>query len=136
MALPPPAAKAQSSGNTPYKQGRAFEYSVRSQLKRRGYFVIRSYASKGKVDEVAVGRQGVLFVQCKRRGVIGSEEWNLLHALGVEHGAIPVVAMKLSERVTGYFRLDEPRAFRSRERPWTQIDPATLEAIPEPLTLV
>jgi Holliday junction resolvase len=133
-AAPRTAATA-GGGAAPYKLGRQFEVSVREQLRRRGYFVIRSYGSKGLVDEVAVGRQGVLFVQAKRLGSISSREWNALYELAREHGATPVVAMKLSERVTGYFRLDGPRVFRSREKPWVRIDPASCEGWPEQIAL-
>jgi len=133
---PAPAEKAIGGGASPYKAGKAFENSVRSQLRRRGYFVIRSYASKGLVDEVAVGHGRALFVQCKRRGVLGSREHNELYELAVQHGAVPILAMKLSERVTGYFELTGLREFRSRARPMVRIDPLTCEAWPEQLACV
>src|SRR5947209_8228354 len=73
------------TGRTPYQLGKKFETAIRGRLQRRGYFVMRAYASKGKVDLLAVGpptaAKGVaaLFIQCKRRGVIGSKEWNELY---------------------------------------------------------
>lgn len=136
--LPPPKPLASviGGGAAPYKAGRRFEQSVRAQLRRRGYFVLRAYASKGKVDLLAVAKdRPVLFVQVKRTGMIGSAEWNELYVLALEHGAWPVVAMKLSERTNGYFKLVGPREPRKRGRPWYRFDPATCEPVPEQMAI-
>lgn len=74
-------------------------------------------------------------VQCKRRGDIGSTEWNELIDVCEPFGIIPVVAVKTGERTTGFFRLDERRIPRKPGRPWTAIDIATGEPEPEQLAL-
>ena len=61
-------------GNKNYVNGRAFEYRVKCDLGRKGYYVIRSAGSHGKVDLVALGRYGALLVQCKRQGAISKSE--------------------------------------------------------------
>lgn len=74
-------------------------------------------------------------VQCKRRGDIGSAEWNELIDVCEPFGILPVVATKTGEKTTGFFRLDERRIPRKPGRPWTAIDPATGEPLPEQLAL-
>lgn len=130
----PVADAARGGGSSPYRLGKAFEASVRAQLQRRGYFVVRAGASKGKVDLLAVARdRPALFVQCKRRGDIGSAEWNQLFELAERYGGWPVLAMRTSERTTGYFRLDEAREFRKRGRPMTGFDPTSGQLAPPQL---
>ena len=130
------------TGRTPYALGKAFEGQIRGRLQRRGYFVMRAYASKGKVDLLATGRPTAehglsgLFVQCKRRGAIGSAEWNALYEIAAEYGGWPVVAMKLSERTVGCYRLDAPREPRRPGRPWTLFDPRDLSELIPPPTLL
>lgn len=141
---PLPEAKArvgQGDGvkRTPYRLGRDFERSIRGRLERRGYFVMRAYGSKGKADLLAVGpvcvehRISALFIQCKRRGDIGSREWNEVWDLAQTFDGWAVVTMKLSERTVGFYRIDAPREPRKPGRPWTMFDPADLgELLPPP----
>lgn len=89
-----------------YRLGRAFEYRTRDHLKERGYFVLRSPMSRSPVDLVAIRRGEVLFVQCKRGGYVGVEEWNALFDLAASTGAVPLVASTLTrgvnfQRMTG-----------------------------------
>lgn len=42
------------SKNTAYKRGRQFEYRVKKHFERLGYYVKRSYASKGAEDLIAI----------------------------------------------------------------------------------
>ncbi len=162
---PGPSGKPQGSavggGRSPYRLGRDFERATRGRLERRGYFVMRSSLSKGKIDLLAVkavdrlvcidtldehGRQIteriaagrahiVLGVQCKRRGDIGSAEWNELFDLCEPYGITPVVACKTGERTTAFYRLDERRVPRKQGRPWTEIDPETAEPLPVQMPL-
>lgn len=154
----PTAPRAPNTGGrTPYRLGRDFERAIRGRLERRGYFVMRAYGSKGKIDLLAVTKATVvvdlpdnvlgdpervevpltrtLGIQCKRRGDIGSTEWNALFDLCAEYGIMPVVAVKASERTVAFYRLDERRIPRKPGRPWTEVDPATGEPLPEQLTL-
>lgn len=137
-----PAESAIGGGKSPYALGRAFEGQIRGRLQRRGYFVMRAHASKGKIDLLAVGPACVvagisgLFIQCKRRGAISSAEWNEVYGIAVAHGGWPVVTMRLSERTVGFFRLDAERVPRRQGRPWTMFDPADLsELVPPPSLL-
>jgi len=51
---------------TSYKKGRRIEYLAKKKLEAEGYLVIRSAASKGPIDLVAV-RNTVRFIQVKGR---------------------------------------------------------------------
>jgi len=63
------------------RQGANFELQIMAHLKERGYDVLRSSGSRGKIDVVAVGDIHTLWIQAKvsnplispaeRRGVIG-----------------------------------------------------------------
>ena len=126
-------------GKSPYRLGRDFEAAVRGQLARRGYFVMRAHASKGKIDLLAVsnvtaamGGSG-LFIQAKRTGNIGSAEWNEGCALAWAAGGWPVVTFRPSPRKTAYYRLDALREPRRPGRPWTEFDPTDCsEILPPP----
>jgi hypothetical protein len=106
---------------------------------------MRAYGSKGKIDLLAVKRVDngayaewhhiVLGIQCKRRGDIGSTEWNELIDLCEPYGIMPVMAVKASERTVAFYRLDEKRIPRKPGRPWTQIDPETGEPLPEQMSV-
>ena len=131
-----PLESVVGGGKTPYKRGRDFEYSVKQQLERRGYFVMRSAASKGKIDLLAVGKhRPALFVQCKRMGQISSGEWNEVFEIATAAGGWPVLAVRSSPRTTAYFRLDGPREYRKRTKPLTQFDPADCTLLVKPPSL-
>jgi len=55
------------SKNTAYKRGRAFEYRVQNHFRKLGYYVKRSYASKGAEDLIAIK-------STKIKSYIGKEE--------------------------------------------------------------
>ena len=73
--------KKRISKNTAYKRGRNFEYRVQNYYRKLGYYVKRSYASKGAEDLIAIRRKefkgrdscglfnyecsSVLLIQCK-----------------------------------------------------------------------
>ena len=46
--------KKRISKNTAYKRGRQFEYRVQNHFRKLGYYVKRSYASKGAEDLLAI----------------------------------------------------------------------------------
>jgi len=48
-----------------YKKGYRFEYRVKKFLEERGWFTLRSPASKG-VDIIAIKGDRKLFIQCKK----------------------------------------------------------------------
>ena len=60
-----------------YHKGRTFEYRVQNYLRKKGYYVIRSYGSKGLYDLIAIpppNEKGMqyypLMIQCKTNGYI------------------------------------------------------------------
>ena len=74
VATKPKHKKKRISKNTAYRRGRAFEYRVRNYYQKLGYYVIRSYASKGPQDLTCIKKiischdcvtSEVLLVQCK-----------------------------------------------------------------------
>jgi len=77
---------------TLYRRGRRFEYRVRDYLQAAGYFVLRSPASRSPIDLLAVGKGQSLFVQAKRSGYCGPQEWNELLGLAESvQGAVPLL---------------------------------------------
>lgn len=93
-------ASKKISKNTAYKKGRAFEYRVRNYYERLGYYVRRSYASKGIEDLIAIKARDpltseVLLIQCKhnRRYIpLSKKEKNNLIRLSNQTGGIPIHA--------------------------------------------
>lgn len=78
--------------------GTSFESAVRGMLKRRGYYVLRTYASKTAVDMLAVGiEKPNLMVQCKKDGKLYFSEWNLLYETATVHGCWPVLVRRGAE---------------------------------------
>jgi Holliday junction resolvase len=80
-----------------YRLGRAFEYHTRAIFLKAGYFVMRSPGSRGPADLCCIKPGVIVFVQCKRGGVIPCKEWNSFLSLARSVGAVPVLA----ERKTG-----------------------------------
>ena len=90
---------------TKYSRGRAWEYKVRDDLRARGYLVVRSAGSKGKVDLMAVmpvvvtapsqvvHHPGcILLVQCKNKGWGKPSEREALCELATQYGALAILA--------------------------------------------
>lgn len=103
---------------TMYRFGREFEYRVRDDLKKAGYFVMRSPASKSPVDLCAIRHGASLLVQCKRGGSLPVSEWNALFDLAESVGATPVLAViPASRRGCQYFRLIGRKDGTKRRQP-------------------
>lgn len=79
---------------TAYATGTRFEHKVRDHLTGNGYEVIRAAGSKGasKVDLVAFKPGQLLFIQCKRGGVLSPGEWDRIVEVAGWVGAIPLLA--------------------------------------------
>lgn len=77
-----------------YKLGRAFEYQTRDRMKTRGFFVTRSPGSRSPIDLVAIATGCVLFIQCKRHGILNPKEWNEIFDLARSCGAKPILARR------------------------------------------
>lgn len=107
------------SKQTLYRLGRAFEYRVRDHLKAAGYFVMRSPQSKTPVDLLAVAAGIALFVQCKRGGLIGVQEWNSLYNLARKVSAKPILAMMDPKRAQGVslFEMTDKKDGTKRAQP-------------------
>ena len=91
------------SRNTNYKRGRTFEYRVKRHFENLGYYVIRSYASKGAADLYCFkGLQNtqlglittLCLVQCKNYDINkrkpAKEEVEALKQLAKITGGVPV----------------------------------------------
>lgn len=87
------------SKNTAYKRGRQFEYRVKKHFEKLGYYVKRSYASKGAEDLIAIkaleayAASKVLLIQCKNLKVekkLDKKEINNLKALAKQTGGTPL----------------------------------------------
>ena len=64
-----------------YVKGRAFEYRTQNYLRKKGYYVLRAYASKGVYDLLAVPPfheevkdKWTLGIQCKTNGYLPPSE--------------------------------------------------------------
>lgn len=61
--------------NKKYVSGRSFEYRVSYYLRKKGYYTVRSYGSKGLYDIIAVPQSGqTLLIQAKRNGTVPKHE--------------------------------------------------------------
>lgn len=80
-----------------YQQGARVERQVADDLGTHGYDVIRSAASKGAADLVAVHDGELLFVQVKKNektAVSPAERRELLRIAGRQYGSSPLVAYR------------------------------------------
>lgn len=100
--------------STPYQRGAAFEYRVKAELEKEGWFVMRSPGSKSPLDLLAVkldcrGTSWVWMVQCKLRGVLRLAETLELKALAAKHGAYPILAYTLRPRGAVHYCIVDDR---------------------------
>lgn len=115
--------EAKAPRQTTYRLGRAVEYRIRDDLRLRGYFVLRSPASKSPLDLIAVKPGVVLFVQSKRSLVLDPAEWNEFLALAVSVGACPLLAGSPTGRGIVYRRLTGPKDGSKRAQPMEPFEP-------------
>jgi hypothetical protein len=103
-----------------YAQGTRFEHKVRDHLAENGYEVVRAAGSKGssKVDLIALKPGELLFIQCKRTGLISPAEWNRVFEVSGWVAALPLVASNgLLGRGVVFDLLLDRKVPRSRTRP-------------------
>ena len=103
-----------------YEKGRAFEYRVKHDLEKRGYYCVRAAGSHSKVDVVAVKGDICLFCQCKTDGAITPDEWNTLYSICACPSFLPIVATKNGTHLE-YKLITKPRGRGRRE--WESFDP-------------
>lgn len=115
--------ESKAPASTKYRLGRALEYRIRDQLKKLGYFAMRSPASRSPIDVIAVRPGVVLMIQCKRGGTLPPKEWNALFDLATSCGAIPVMAENPVPRTTNYWRLTDRKDGSKRRQPMEPFDP-------------
>ena len=108
---------------TKYRIGRAFEYKCRDHLKSLGFFVMRSPRSSSPVDLVAIRPGEVLFVQCKRNGVLGVADWNALIELAESSGATPILAADQPRSTPRYVRMTSRKDGSRRRQPLEPFEP-------------
>jgi hypothetical protein len=125
-----PIQSATGGGASPYRLGYAFEISCKGILERRDWLVIRSPASKSKVDLFAIhALYRPMLVQAKRTGMIGSAEWNELWEIAERHNCLAVITYRETPKTIAWMRLDGPREPRRPGRPWTRIDPRDCQPV-------
>jgi len=81
-----------------YEKGRTFEYRVKKELEKQGYFVIRAAASK-PVDLVALKDGKAILVECKISKNPSKERLALLHVYREKSGCSVLVAVKKKRRL-------------------------------------
>lgn len=101
---------------THYATGRAFEYRVKRDLRKRGYYVSRSAGSHGAIDVLGHADGVILMVQCKTDGELPADEWNMLCLLAhwARPIAVPLLASKDERGHIVYARLTGEKVGRSR----------------------
>jgi len=103
------------SRNKNYKKGRSFEYRVANHFRNLGYYVKRSYASKGVEDLIAIRRapvdavghvcmirSEVLLIQCKNLEVerkLSKKEIDGLNALAKQTGGTPLAVFNVDHKL-------------------------------------
>lgn len=113
--------EAKTPRQTKYRLGREIEYRVRDYLKANGFIAMRSPASKTPIDVMAVRKDVVLMVQCKRGGALPPKEWNALMDVAKPVGAMPVMAERPFPRQYRFWRLDARKDGSRKRQPMTQI---------------
>ena len=108
-----------------YRSGRQFEYRCRDDLKKYGFFVMRSPASRSPIDLLAIKSGLVLMVQCKRSGALPPSEWNELFDLAASVSAHAVLAdIPPGQRGCRYFLMTGRKDGSKRSQPMQEVDPS------------
>lgn len=109
---------------TKYRVGRDFEYQTRDDLKRRGYLVVRTPASRSPADLIAIKTGELLFVQCKLHGDFPPAEWNEFMDFAESVSATPVMANRRSVgRGIEYHLLTARKDGSRRAQPMEDFEP-------------
>lgn len=101
------------SRNTAYKIGRNFEYRVKKHFEKRGYYVVRKYASQGAEDLIAlkvlylndhsvVYVTECLLIQCKNLKVekkLDKKDADRLKRLAKQVGGTPLYAFNRNHKL-------------------------------------
>ena len=102
-----------------YRLGREVEYAAKRKLERFDYFVLRSPASKGAADLVALRLGEVLVINCKRNlRQCGPEDWNRTFRLAESIGGIALVAGRISERGIHFMRMKTAKSGKREAQPY------------------
>lgn len=105
-----------------YRRGREVEYRAMELLKRAGYYVMRSPASKSPIDIVGIRVPHILFVQAKKTGNLGVTDWNDLFDLAESVGVIPILAGAPKARVEFWKLLHRKDGSKNRQ-PYEPFEP-------------
>lgn len=87
-----PLAEVKKLKTSTSTQGANLERRLRDTLVAAGWWVLRSPASKGAADLLALRDGEILLVQAKRSGALPPREWNNLMDLAEKTGGRPVLA--------------------------------------------
>jgi Holliday junction resolvase len=114
--------------------GTPAEHEARKHLVKLGYFALRSPASKGIIDVIAIRPGVVLFVQVKSgkhsATALRPPAWNALYADARTYGAMPVLCVRpWRDTALQWFRLTGPKreGWSGSRQPMEPIDPAWWE---------
>lgn len=105
-----------------YRRGREVEYRAMELLRRAGYYVMRSPASKSPIDIVGIRVPNVVFVQVKKTGNLGVTEWNDVFDLATSVGGIPVLAGAPKARVE-FWKLTGRKDGSKNRQPYEPFEP-------------
>ena len=108
------AVEAKLPKSSKYRLGRDFEYAVMKAMRKCGYLAIRSPASKSPTDIYCIAKGSLVFIQCKRGGAMGVEEWNEFYDYATSVGALPIMAEKVPGGIA--YHLVEAKKDGSRRR--------------------
>lgn len=67
-------AARKGKGNRLYRKGRYYENKARKELEKDGYYVVRSAASKGIWDLIAIKKENIKLIQVKANNLPGPDE--------------------------------------------------------------
>jgi len=84
-------------GKNPSRKGRYYENLARKELESQGYYVIRSAASKGIWDLIAIDEKEIIFIQSKVRRIP-----RILERKAMEEFVCPENSIKQIWRFFGY----------------------------------
>jgi len=82
----------------PNRKGTYFENQVKKIFESKGYYVVRSAASRGVFDLIAIKDGKPIGIQCKV-GRIPKRELEIIKETGRRYGIVPYTAIKVNRKI-------------------------------------
>ena len=102
-----------------YRRGADFENAVKKDFESNGWVAVRAAGSHTPADVYCIKPGRVVFVQCKRDGVLRPQEWNEFLDYSRGAGAVPLVAFKATRGIA-YRVIKDYKDGSKKSQPWEE----------------